>query len=586
MCGIAGFMTVDGTSPSDGLLESFAKSLAHRGPDGVGRFREKNVAIVQTRLAIIDLETGEQPITEPDGRVIAANGEIYNFVELRASLPDVALKTGSDCEPPLHLYARKGLAFVDDLRGMYAISIYDSEKDRLILSRDPFGIKPLYYSETPRGFAFASEPQALIAAGLVKAEVRSQSRDAYMQLQFTTGRHTIFEGIKRVLPGETLIVKRGLVVDHHMKLALQAGAPKPMCEADAMAKMEKALIDSVKVHQRSDVPYGLFLSGGIDSSVLLSLMAELNDNPIKAFTAGFSGTDVADEREHARMLAKKVGAEHTEVEFDENDFITLLPQIAEAIDDPIADYAVLPTFKLAREAKKQVKVVLSGEGGDELLGGYSRYRGYRRPWPLRKEMRNTGTFDSLGVFKKDLGKEWRHGIEVAENYVQKFGWSRLQRAQAIDCIDWLPHDLLIKLDRCLMANGVEGRTPFLDPVVADAVFHLPDDLKIRNKRGKFLLRKWLDKRLPEAKAFSKKRGFTVPVGHWISTHGAQLGPLVAYQAGIEEICDKNVVITLFMTEGKKEGFAAWTLLFYALWHQRHILGLKCDGDIFDALSMK
>jgi len=405
-------------------------------------------------------------------------------------------------------------------------------------------------------------------------------------LQFTTGRHTIFEGIKRVLPGETLIVKRGLVVDHHMKLALQAGAPKPMCEADAMAKMEKALIDSVKVHQRSDVPYGLFLSGGIDSSVLLSLMAELNDNPIKAFTAGFSGTDVADEREHARMLAKKVGAEHTEVEFDENDFITLLPQIAEAIDDPIADYAVLPTFKLAREAKKQVKVVLSGEGGDELLGGYSRYRGYRRPWPLRKEMRNTGTFDSLGVFKKDLGKEWRHGIEVAENYVQKFGWSRLQRAQAIDCIDWLPHDLLIKLDRCLMANGVEGRTPFLDPVVADAVFHLPDDLKIRNKRGKFLLRKWLDKRLPEAKAFSKKRGFTVPVGHWISTHGAQLGPLVAYQAGIEEICDKNVVITLFMTEGKKEGFAAWTLLFYALWHQRHILGLKCDGDIFDALSMK
>jgi len=586
MCGIAGFMSVDGTSPSDGMLDSFAKSLAHRGPDGVGRFREKNVALVQTRLAIIDLETGEQPIIGPDGRVISANGEIYNFVELRASLPDVVMKTGSDCEPPLHLYARKGLAFVDDLRGMYAISIYDSEKDRLILTRDPFGIKQLYYAETARGFAFASEPQALIAAKLVEPEVRSRSRDAYMQLQFTTGRHTIFEGIKRVLPGETLIIERGLVVNHHMKLALQGHGPENINEADAMDRMEKALIDSVKVHQRADVPFGLFLSGGIDSSVLLSLMAELNERPVKAFTAGFSGTDVSDEREHARMLAKKVGADHTEVEFDENDFLTLLPQIAEAVDDPIADYAVLPTFKLAREAKKQVKVVLSGEGGDELLGGYSRYRGYSRPWPFRKGMRKSGTFDNLGIFKKSINKDWRKGIEISEKFVQKFGWTRLQRAQGIDCIDWLPHDLLIKLDRCLMANGVEGRTPFLDPVVAKAVFHLPDHMKVNNNHGKYILRQWLNKRLPEAKPFSKKRGFTVPVGHWIAQHGAQLGPMVAYQAGIEEICDKNAVITLFMTEGKKEGFAAWTLLFYALWHQRHILGLKCDGDIFDALSMK
>jgi len=585
MCGIAGFMTVDGTAPSDAVVDAFARALAHRGPDGHGTFREKNVALVQTRLSIIDLETGQQPLYDDQGNVLSANGEIYNFVELRAALPDMAMKTNSDCEPPLHLYARKGVAFLDELRGMFAISIYDRERDRLVLSRDPFGIKPLYYAETPRGFAFASEPQALIASGIVKPEVNERARNSFLQLQFSTGRHTVFEGIKRVLPGETLIVERGLVVDHIMKIALPPGGPRAIDEDQATRQMEKALIDSVKVHQRSDVPYGLFLSGGIDSSALLSLMAELNDMPIKAYTAGFSGTDVPDERKHARMLAKKVGADHTEVEFDETDFLTLLPKVAEAIDDPVADYAVLPTYKLAREAAKEVKVVLSGEGADELLGGYGRYRSYRRPWPLRKTLRGSGTFDGLGVFKHEMGKEWHKGIENAERYLKNFKFTRLQRAQGVDLIDWLPHDLLIKLDRCLMANGVEGRTPFLDPVVADAVFYLPDGLKIQNKMGKSILRHWLNRRLPEAQPFSKKRGFKVPVGHWIAAHGTKLGPMVAAQPGVAAVCDKDAVKRLFTTEGKEEGFAAWTLLFYALWHQRHILELKTDGDVFDALSL-
>jgi asparagine synthase (glutamine-hydrolysing) len=380
-------------------------------------------------------------------------------------------------------------------------------------------------------------------------------------------------------------VERGLVVDHHMKLALPPGGPRATTQDEAMKKMEEALINSVKVHQRADVPYGLFLSGGIDSSALLSLMSELNDNPIKAYTAGFSGTDVPDEREHARMLAKKVGADHTEIEFDEHDFLTLLPKVAQAIDDPVADYAVLPTYKLAREARKEVKVVLSGEGGDELLGGYGRYRSYCRPWPLRRQIRGSGTFDSLGIFKGEIGKDWHKGIDVAERYLKKFGFSRLQRAQGIDMIDWLPHDLLIKLDRCLMANGLEGRTPFLDPVVADAVFYLPDSLKIQNKLGKSLLRHWLNRRLPEAKPFSKKRGFKVPVGHWITNHGDRLGPMVAGQPGVAAFGDRDAIIRLFKTQGKEEGFAAWTLLFYALWHQRHILELKTDGDVFDALSL-
>lgn len=578
-------MTVDGAPPSDELLDRFAAALAHRGPDGQGRYQKDNIGLVQTRLAIIDLETGDQPIVGPNEKVISANGEVYNFVELTKDLSDADFKTGSDCEPPLHLYDRKGLKFVDDLRGMYAISIYDPAKGRLILTRDPFGIKPLYYAETARGFAFASEPQAIIAAGLVEPEVRVSARDTYMQLQFSTGPKSIFKGIRRLLPGETLAVERGVIVDRTMKYALNNTGPVATDETQALAKLEDALINSVTVHQRADVPYGLFLSGGIDSSCLLALMSELNDHPIKAYTAGFSGTDVHDEREHARMLAKKVGADHTEVDFDETDFLNLLPKVAEAVDDPVADYAILPTFKLAQEAAKEVKVVLSGEGGDEIFGGYGRYRAYCRPWPLRKKIRQSGTFDHIGVFKNELHRDWHKGIELVEKFLTSYDFSRMQVAQAIDMVDWLPHDLLIKLDRCLMANGLEGRTPFLDPMVCEAGFYLPDNLKVQNKDGKYLLRHWLNKRLPEAAPFSKKRGFTVPVDEWIHTHGDRLGEMVSKQAGIREICSRSAVVDLFKSKGKGQGFAAWTLLFYALWHQRHILQLKTDGDVFDALSL-
>lgn len=584
MCGIAGLMTTDGSEPSEKVLSAFENSLAHRGPDGRGRFVHKNVALVQTRLAIIDLETGRQPILDDQGNAISANGEIYNYIELGEGLSPGRLKTASDCEPPLHLYVDQGIAFVDGLRGMYGISIYDPDKGRLVLCRDPFGIKPLYYAETQRGFAFASEPQALIAAGLVKPNVRDTARDAFLQLQFSTGRNTIYKGIRRVLPGETLIVERGLVVEHHMKLALPYKPTEHLSESDALARLDQALKDSVAVHQRADVPYGLFLSGGIDSSVLLSLMAEMNEHPVKAFTAGFDQGGVHDERAHAEMLAKKVGAEHTVVDFTEDDFIALLPKVAEAIDDPVADYAVLPTYKLAAESQKQVKVVLSGEGGDELFGGYGRYRHYARPLFMQKKMRRNGTFDGLGIFRKDVCKNWRTGIENAEKYVKDLGFDKFQRAQAVDCIDWLPHDLLIKLDRCLMANGVEGRTPFLDPVVANAGFYLPKELKTEGRIGKLLLRKWLAARLPEAKPMSAKRGFSVPVGRWIENHADRLGPLVSEQAGIMEICKPDDVVKLFKTTGKQEGFAAWTLLFYALWHERHILGKPARGNVFDMLD--
>jgi asparagine synthase (glutamine-hydrolysing) len=347
-------------------------------------------------------------------------------------------------------------------------------------------------------------------------------------------------------------------------------------------------MNSVDFHQRSDVPYGMFLSGGIDSSALLALMARLNDKPVRTYTAGFPGTAARDERDHARIVANALKAEVVDVPVTEQDFWTHLPAMAAAMDDPVADYAIVPTWLLGRAAGQDLKVVLTGEGGDELFGGYGRYRSARRPaWLGGRAMRRRGIFDDLDILRDDAG--WRDGFAGAERQTNIPGRTRLQVAQATDCADWLPNDLLTKADRCLMAHGVEGRVPFLDPEVVKAAFLLPDGLKIRNKRGKFLLRRWLDNALPVADAFSKKRGFTVPVGEWIAGGAENLGPLVARQPGIAELCHADQVTRLFTSlsnspGNKRQAFAAWSLLFYALWHNRHILKSAADGDIFDALS--
>lgn len=588
MCGIAGLMMAGSRAPDPAALDRFALALAHRGPDGQGRHIRGNTAIFQTRLAIIDLVTGDQPLVDPSGLALVGNGEIYNYVELRRDMAGTAFRTNSDFEPVLHLYRQHSLDVLGHLRGMYALALHDPAAGRLVLARDPFGIKPLYYVERADGLAFASEAQALIAAGMAKAELSDRARDELVQLQFTTGREMAFAGIRRLLPGECIVVADGRIVERRRRSALSAEGPADWSEAEALERLDAALTDSVRVHQRADVPYGMFLSGGVDSSVVLALMARLNDRPVRCFTAGFSGTGVADERAHARALARELGADHSEVDFTEADFHALAPAIAASLDDPTADYAVLPTWKLAREARRDVKVVLSGEGGDELFAGYGRYRSAIRPWWLGGRMaRGRGMLDGLGLLRAEAAG-WRDGVAAAEATENLPGRSRLQIAQAVDCVDWLPNDLLTKLDRCLMAHGVEGRTPFLDPAVAEVAFRLPDRLKVHKGMGKWLLRRWLERALPSARPFERKRGFTVPVAEWIARAGDRLGPLVARQAGVTALCHGDRVEALFRAlatgADKRRSFAAWTLLFYALWHQRHIQGLASDGDIAAVLA--
>jgi len=589
-------MTRGGGEPAGDVLDKLTEALGHRGPDGEGRYVLGDTALLQVRLAIIDLATGDQPLFADAGALrpplaLVANGEIYNYIELKRSIAGVDFKTQSDCEPPLFLYRQHGIDFAQHLRGMYAIAIHDPGEGRLVLARDPFGIKPLYYGQTEDGFVFASEFQAFLNAGLAKPKVRPEAHDELLQLQFTTGAETILEGIYRVLPGETLVVEKGEIVERLKLSALPPVGPpaggQTLSKDMALRDLDRVLEDSVSIHQRSDVPYGMFLSGGVDSSALLAMMSRLNAEPVHALTAGFSGTDVHDERDHARTVAKACGAQHTEIDFSEDDFWSLLPEIAAAMDDPAADYAILPTYKLAARAHEaELKVVLSGEGGDELFGGYGRYRKAMRPRILGgRDIRQNGALEGMGLLRSH-DRHWRDGIAAVEDDLPK-GLTRLQRAQAIDCADWLPNDLLTKLDRCLMAHGVEGRVPFLDPRVADFAYQLGDGLKVRKRRGKWLLRAWLDKALPVADAFSAKRGFTVPVGEWIAKKAKNLGPMIVAQPGIEEACNVDSVSRLFAGldgNDRKSGQAAWLVLYYALWHNHHVVGRPSRGGVFDSLS--
>ena len=583
MCGIAGLMSLDQSMPRKKILNNLVSKLRHRGPDGFGMHLSRDTGMIHRRLAVIDLKTGQQPLSSK-GLSLVANAEIYNYLELSEIFKKEKFKTKSDCECILHLYNTYGLNFTKFLRGMYALAIHDLEKNLLVLARDPFGIKPLYYLESSEYFSFSSEPRALIDSGLTIPKINSKKRDELLQLQFTTGRETIFSGIKRVLPGETLVISRGKIIKRKRTASLPRKKTTNSNEGSILRKLGGVLEESVNIHQRSDVPFGMFFSGGIDSSVLLFLMSKITQKSVRAYTIGFSETSVHDETKHASYLAKILGARHTKVNFTKRDFWTLLPEVASFVDDPVADYAIVPTYKLAKIARRDVKVILSGEGGDELFAGYGRYRTSLSSRLFGKKVfYSKGILDDLNVLKNP-STDWRKKISSDEKRFSLFYRSKLQVLQSVDCQDWLAHDLLIKLDRCLMSHGLEGRTPFLDRDVANFIFPISDKMKIRGRVGKWILRKWLEKYLPESKPFSRKRGFSVPVREWIKEEGKRLALLVSRQSGIREICHEKDIIRLFNRSGKREGFASWCLLFYALWHQIHICGVDPKKDVFATLS--
>ena len=581
MCGIAGiYVRKSLSSPTH--LRLMADALAHRGPDGESIEIRDHVGLVHRRLSIIDLETGRQPLTDEDGRLLIVNGEIYNYVELRKGFPLVHFRTQSDCEVILPLYKQQGLRFTESLRGMYGLALYDPLSRDLILARDLFGMKQLYYTQTPQGFIFASEPNAILATNLISAEVNPQARAELLQLRYNTGRTTIFNRIERLLPGETIIVRDGEIIAYHQETKCPSLNSRITPE-EALFLLEQTFQDSVHLHLRSDVPYGLFLSGGLDSASLLAFMSRETGQRLKTYTIGFKGAKIHDERNQASRLAQHFKTDHTEVDFSEDDFWSLLPAVVEAHDDPVFDPAMIPTFKLAAVAKQDVKVILCGEGGDEMLAGYRRYQKAHWPsWLGGRLFRQKGVFDATPL--KACLTPWREGIERIRDEAVIHAFSKVQTAQLTDLETWMPNNLLIKLDRCLMAHGLEGRTPYLDRVVLDHLFSLPDRYKIHHRQGKWILRQWLAKNLPEAEPFAKKRGFSVPVAQWMKVQAPHLARLVAQQPGIREFLPSEHVMDIFLKEKKNYPFAAWVLLVYAVWHQRHIMRIPRQDDTFSFLA--
>ena len=400
---------------------------------------------------------------------------------------------------------------------------------------------------------FASEPRAFLEAGLVARETQDDAIEELLNLNYTLGSQTIFPGVTRLLPGDVCEVVDGRLRDHDTHHALPVAPPRQVTdETKLIEQLDAVLEDSVRVHQRSDVPYGLFLSGGIDSAAIATLMSRLNDRPVTAFTCGFDAPGAKDERAQAERVAQALNLDWRETSFGEEDFWTILPKVAWAMDDPTADYASLPTYKLAQAAKGNLTVVLTGEGGDELFGGYGRYRRGMRPAWLGGRPAEPRPEDRFVL------QRWRDQARGIPSM------SRLQQAQWGDVVTWLPNDLLLKLDRCLMAHGLEGRTPFLDPEVAKFAFTLPDQFKVSGRYGKWLVRKWLERVCPAADPWARKQGFTVPVEAWIAPRRAELVASVAKVQAVAKVRSPTRVAQAFA-----EGYG-WPLLFYAVWSLIHL----------------
>ena len=563
MCGIAGIL--NGAGSARPLIEQ----LAHRGPNGIRVESGQGWSVGHARLSIIDLEGGWQPL-HAAGSTIIGNGEIYNYLELadEFGLKD-QLSTGSDFEPLLHLYAREGEKAFQRLRGMYAFCLIGGD-GRTWLVRDPFGIKPLSITRSGDSVSFASEPRAHFATGELKPLAQPEAVEDLLTLGYVTPGvirpQTVFRGVETVLPGEIDRVLEGDREETFDRPLRRLPAPTGDLET-LLGKLDAVLEDSVRVHQRADVPYGLFLSGGVDSATIATLMSRLNENPVIAYTCGFDVPGARDERAQAERVARALDIDWRETPFGEEDFWRLAPGVAWALDEPTTDYAALPTFKLAEAARGTLTVVLTGEGGDELFGGYGRYRRAQRPsWLGGRPAEPQIDAPFLKGGGRNALLRWRQAARPPA------GLTPLQKAQWGDVSTWLPADLLLKLDRCLMANGLEGRTPFLDRQVADFAFNLPDAMKIQGRYGKWLLRKWLERQCPAADPWGRKKGFTVPVASWIAPRAGDLAVSVAGVRAVAEACLPGAVEAVFRDE--RQAANRWPLLFFALWSLIHLEGAE------------
>ncbi|MEI6412720.1 MAG: asparagine synthase (glutamine-hydrolyzing) [Pseudomonadota bacterium] len=526
VCGIAG-LSLRAGSPDLPTLARLATRLGHRGPDDAGTYVSGNVGLAHSRLSIIDLAGGHQPLFAEDSALaLVVNGEIYNHLELREDLERRGHRftTRSDSEVLLHAYVEWGEGFLAPVCGMFAFALYDHRRRLLRLGRDRLGIKPLFIQERPEGLAFASEIKALLALDGPRPGISPQGLVEYLQNQHSSGRITVLAGIERVLPGELLTITDGRIQSRHRYWTPWQINPLDIGPEEALRRFEPLMETVICQHLRADVPFGLFLSGGVDSAILLALLHRYHPEPVRTFSVGFSNQGLTDELPMAGRMARQFGAIHTELRPSQAELWEILPLTVWAADDLMRDYASLPTALLARRAALDVKMVLSGEGGDEVFAGYGRYR----QGGIARYLKNllspgSGGFRTRGTFRFPWpGRLFRPALrDVLENArapvreawaAAPGSWSNLQRMQGVDLSVALPDNLLVKNDRMLMAFGLEGRVPFCDHRLVEFGLALPDRLKVAGGLGKVFLKRWASPFLPHELLYAQKRGFHVPMG--------------------------------------------------------------------------
>jgi asparagine synthase (glutamine-hydrolysing) len=612
MCGICGIVARDG-SPDRSRLEAMAATLEHRGPDSDGYYVDGPIALAARRLSIIDLEHGDQPIANEDGSIrVVQNGEIYNYRELSADLRHAGhtFRTRCDTEVLVHAYEEWGDEFAKRLRGMFAVAIWDERRERLLLARDPFGIKPLYYRLSAEGLEFASELRAL-----PRGEVDPDAVDAFLAFNSIPAPLTIFRDTRKLPPGCVLVWENGdaELVRYARPRPVPASDLREDDDAELIEECRARLRDSVRAHLVSDVPVGILLSGGIDSGLLAALAAQETGEPLRTFSIGFEESSF-DELADARKVATRYATNHHELVL-RPDAARLLPALAEAFDEPFADSSALPTYLVSELAARHVKVALSGEGGDELFGGYYTYvadllagraaslaRVVRPLVELLPSSNARASFDYRAkrfvravhlpplerhhgwkeIFSSDMRAELtgrRNGFDPLHVYRERFdeteGAELLARLQDVDERIYLVDDLLVKTDRASMAHSLEARVPFCDPVVANFAHGLPSRYKVRGFRKKVLLRRAAAPLLPRSIVQGKKRGFSIPAASWLrgdlkSLVRETLNADTVRRQGyfeprvVERLVDEHV-------SGREDlSRQLWGLLAFTLWHEHHL----------------
>jgi asparagine synthase (glutamine-hydrolysing) len=567
MCGICGKLNFDRQEPVDpGLLRKMMDLLHHRGPDGSGEYLYGSVGIGHRRLSIIDLNTGAQPMSNEDGTVwVVYNGEIYNFRELRADLQAQGhkFKSTADTEVIVHLYEKLGVESVMQLRGMFAFALWDERKKLLLLARDRVGIKPLYYTNTGKAVVFASEIKSLLADPTVVRRINLCAVDRFLTYHYLPGNETLFDGIYKLDPGHYLTVIDGHVTTQQYWDLRFDTSPRWKSFDEAVEALQQMLCRTVKDHMISDVPVGVLLSGGVDSTGVLRYAVEQTNKPIQTFTMGFSGAEFADERPYARLAAQRYGTVHQEISMTAEDFRNFLPKYIWHMEEPVFEPPAVALYFVSHLAhESSVKVLLSGEGGDEAFGGYQNYRnllllegmksafgpakgllrfglqmlgkaGLKRigrysclinPSLSEYYMSRTATPDtSFNQLKRTLyTKEFAEALGEQKSdtptrrlFEQLDGLSALNQMLYVDTKTWLPDDLLVKADKMTMATSVELRVPLLDYQVLEFAATLPPRFKVLGWSTKRILKAALEKSVPQEILKRKKTGFPVPYDEWL-----------------------------------------------------------------------